>query len=144
MSTYQLHIFISHSWSYSGHYEKLAEWIFETNWSFGQASVNFLDFSVPKSDPIYNAPTDRALKDAIYAKIARSHVVMIPTGMYANYSKWIQKEIDGSNAYNKPILGVDPWSQIRTASVVQRAARLTVGWNSKSVAQGIWDLYRGI
>ena len=101
MSTHQIHVFISHSWSYSGHYDTLSSWIFSQSWRFGQASVKFLDYSVPRDDPIHNAPTQKALQEAIYAKIARTHVVIIPTGMYTNYSKWIQKEISGSNSYEK-------------------------------------------
>jgi len=27
MSARQIHIFISHSWSYSGHYDTLSDWI---------------------------------------------------------------------------------------------------------------------
>ena len=141
MSTHQVHVFISHSWSYSGHYEKLAMWVFRRNWRFGQASLKLLDYSVPRNDPIHNASSQRQLQDAIYAKIARSHVIVIPTGMYANYSNWIQKEISGSNVYSKPILAVNPWGQQRTSSVVSGAAALTVGWNSNSVIGGIWRLY---
>ena len=63
--------------------------------------------------------------------------------MYANYSKWIKKEIAGANSYVKPILGVDPRGQQRSSSVVANAAKETVGWNSKSVVDGIWRLYRG-
>ncbi len=95
-STHRIHIFVSHSWAYSTHYEKLTDWIFGSNWRVGQASLVFLDYSVPKDDPIHNPPSDKALKDAIYRRIARSHVVVIPTGMYVNYSNWIQKEIDGA------------------------------------------------
>ena len=141
MSTHQIHVFISHSWSYSGHYDTLSSWIFGQNWSFGQASINFLNYSVPRNDPIHNARTQKALQDAILAKISRTHVVIIPTGMYTRYSKWIQKEISGSNSYAKPILGVNPWGQQRTSYVVSRAANLIVGWNSKSVVDGIWQLY---
>ncbi|MXY23752.1 MAG: nuclease [Acidobacteria bacterium] len=143
MSTHRIHVFISHSWAYSTHYDKLTEWIFGTKWRVGQASLVFLDYSVPKDDPIHNAPTQKALKDAIYRKIARCHVVVIPTGMYANYSKWIQKEIDGAQDRGKPILAVNPWGQQRASSVVASAADKAVGWNSKSVVQGIWQLYRG-
>lgn len=141
MSTHQIHVFISHSWSYSGHYDTLSSWIFSQSWQIGQASITFLDYSVPKNDPIHNVRTQKALQDAIYAKIARTHVVIIPTGMYTNYSKWIQKEISGSNSYAKPILAVNPWGQERTSSVVSHSAKLTVGWNSKSVIDGIWQLY---
>ena len=141
MSTRQIHVFISHSWAYSNHYNTLNDWIFGGNWRFGQASLVFLDYSVPKNDPIHSAPSDRALRDAIYRKIARSHVVVIPTGMYVNYSKWIQKEIDGAGEKNKPILGVNPWGQQRTSAVVGDVADRTVGWNRDSVVGAIWDLY---
>ena len=143
MSTHQIHVFISHSWEYSDHYATLHDWTFGNSWSSGQASLVFHDYSVPKDDPIHDAPSEKKLREAIYRKIARSHVVVIPTGMYVNYSKWIQKEIDGASEKNKPILGVNPWGQLRISSVVAQAADNTVGWNKKSVVTAIWDLYRG-
>ena len=143
MSTHQIHVFISHSWDYSGHYDTLENWIFKTNWRQGQASLVLRDFSVPKDDPIHNAPSDQALRAAIFNQIRRCHVIVIPMGMYANYSTWIQQEIEGANQYVKPILGVNPWGQERRSSIVARAAKETVGWNKKSVVGGIWRLYRG-
>ncbi|MGC8775542.1 MAG: TIR domain-containing protein [Chlorobaculum sp.] len=142
MSTQQIHVFISHAWKHSGHYETLANWIFNENWSVGQASLDFRNYSVPKDDPIHNANNDNQLKGAIFRQIAMSHVIVIPTGMYANYSRWIQKEIDGSIGYHKPILAVDPWGQQRASSVVISAASKLVGWNKKSVVAGIWELYK--
>lgn len=141
MSIHQIHVFISHSWAYSSHYDTLASWIFESSRRVGQASLDLRDFSVPKDDPIHNASTDWQLKDAIYTQIARSHVVVIPTGMYASYSKWIGKEIDGAKEKGKPILAVNPWGQQRIPSVVSDAANKTVGWNKGPVIDGIWELY---
>ena len=143
MKAYRVGVFISHSWSYSGHYDKLAEWIFEKKWYVSKVPIEHIDFSVPKNDPIHNAPTDKQLQDAIYGKIRNSDVIVIPTGMYASHSKWIKKEIHGSSYYNKPILAVNPWGQERSSSVVRDAANETVGWNSSSVVKGIWNLYRG-
>jgi hypothetical protein len=142
MSTKQIHVFISHAWSYSNHYDTLADWIFNNKWSVGQASLDFRDYSVPKNDPIHNMKNDTQLRQALYNQISRSHVIVIPTGMYANYSKWIQKEIDGSVAYGKPILAVNPWGAERTSSVVSQAAQKTVGWNKETVVNGIWELYK--
>ena len=119
------------------------DWIFGGSLRYGQASLVFLDYSVPKDDPIHDAPSDSKLRDAIFRKIARSHVVVIPTGMYVNYSKWIKKEIGGASEMNKPMLAVNPWGQLRTSSVVAEAADQTVGWNKKSVVRAIWELYRG-
>lgn len=144
MSTHQIHVFISHAWDHSQHYDTLASWIFEEKWSVGQASLDFRDFSIPKHDPIHNAPTKPELKQAIFDKIARSHVIVIPTGMYASYSEWIQKEIAGANLYTKPILAVIPRGQERNAEVVLTNASAEVGWNKQSLIQSIWDLYRSL
>ncbi len=142
MSAHQIHIFISHSWKYSGVYKTLADWIFEENWLIGQASLNFRNFSVPKDDPIHDAPTDKALKNAIFNQIARSHVIVIPTGMYTHYSDWIQKEIDAANSYSKPILAVNPRGQERASGIVVENSAEHVGWTKKSVINGIWKLYQ--
>ena len=142
MSTHRIHLFISHSWSYSNHYSTLVEWIFRKPWHIGQASLVLCNYSVPKDDPIHYTGSERTLRDAIYRKISRCHVVVIPAGMYVNYSKWIRKEIDGAQDYTKPILGVNPWGQKRKSSIVKSVAETTVGWNSKSVVRGIWSLYR--
>lgn len=141
MSTKQIHVFISHAWAHSGHYDTLAGWIFEQNWSSGQASLDFRNYSVPKDNPIHDADDDEQLEEAIFKQIAMSHVIVIPMGMYANYSKWIKKEIEGSSDYSKPILAVNPWGQIRTSSVVGTVSDKQVGWNKQSVIDGIWQLY---
>lgn len=142
MSTRQIHVFISHSWAYSNHYNTLADWIFNRNWSVGQASLDLRDFSVPQSDPIHNANNDTQLRNALYNQISRSHVIVIPTGMYSSYSKWIQKEIDGAGIYKKPILAVNPWGAQRTSVDVKNAADKVVGWNAETVVGGIWELYK--
>ncbi|WP_417820416.1 TIR domain-containing protein [Terasakiella sp.] len=141
MSTHIIHVFISHAWSRSEHYDTIADWVFEQNWSIGQASIVFKNFSVPKNDPIHDAESDKELEEAIFRKISRSHVIVIPTGMYASYRKWIQKEIDGSKSYKKPILAVNPWGQKRKSSIVLDNADDEAGWNAKSVVTKIWNLY---
>lgn len=141
MSTRQIHVFISHAWAYSGHYKTLAEWIFGEPWSVGQASLDLRDYSVPKDDPVHNAANTAQLESAIFGQISRAHVVVIPCGMYANYSKWIQKEITASKTYQKPILAVNPWGQERRAGVVLDNSDANVGWNKQPLIDAIWSLY---
>lgn len=138
-----MNVFISHSWSYSGHYERLAEWIFEETWWINDRRLQFFNTSVPRDNPIHFAPNDATLQRAIYERIANSHVVVIPTGMYANHSKWIRKEIDGAKVYGKPIVAVDPWAQKRASSVVAGAADKSVGWNKQSIINAVWRLGNG-
>jgi hypothetical protein len=137
---YDLAIFISHSWSYSDHYDTLASWIFGDSWNVGGTPINFKDVSVPKHNPIHFAQNDAQLKTAIYQRIQLAQVVVIPTGMYAHYSKWIGKEIEGSKQYGKPILAVNPWAQEKKSSVVVEASDEHVGWNKQSVIDAVWRL----
>lgn len=141
MSTRQIHVFISHAWAYSGHYETLSNWIFCEPWSVGQASLDFRDFSIPKDSPIHNVRNTTQLQTAIFSQIAKSHVVVIPSGMYATYSNWIQKEIDGAKGYNKPIVAVNPWGQEKRSGVVLNNADIGVGWNKQPLIDAIWQLY---
>ena len=142
MSIYQINIFISHSWNYSGHYHTLCDWIFNTAHRSGQAVFSCRNYSVPKHDPIHNAPGTSQLYEAIRRKIALSHVIVIPTGMYAAYSNWIAKEIKASKAHTKPILAVDYLGQVKTASIVKNAASAETKWHRAGVTSGIWNLYR--
>lgn len=141
MSTRQIHVFISHAWAYSDHYTTLANWIFNETWTAGQASLDFRDYSIPMADPINDVQSTKALQEAIFNQIGRSHVVVIPSGMYASYSKWIQKEIDGAKAYGKPILAVNPWGQEKKSGVVLSNADRGVGWNKQPLINAIWELY---
>lgn len=143
MSVRQIHVFISHAWAHSEHYEKLASWIFEDDWAVGKLLLDFRNYSVPKDDPIHNIDSTSQLRNAINRQIARSHVVVIPTAMYVPYSQWMQNEIEGAKQYAKPILAVVPRGQKKNCRLVTSNADLRVGWSSKSVINSIWELYCG-
>ena len=141
MSTRQIHVFISHAWAHSQHYDTLAGWIFNEPWSAGSASLDFRNYSVPRDNPVHNAPNTQTLIQAITLQIRMSHVIVIPSGMYATHSAWIQKEINAAKTSGKPILAVTPWAQQREADVVISNANMNVGWNKESVINAIWKLY---
>lgn len=142
MSSYSINVFISHAWNYSEVYNTLEQWIFKENWNVDGVPIYFKDYSIPKHNPIHHARTERELQDAIFNEISKSHVIVIPTGMYSTYSRWIQKEIDGAKGWTKPILAVNPRGQERISGVVADNADEHVGWTKKSVVDGIWNLYR--
>lgn len=123
-------IFISHSWAYSAHYDKIEDFLI-------QERVSYYNHSVPKNDPIHTNGTDRELKAAIEAKIKGCSCVIILAGVYSTYSKWINIEIELAKKYNKPIIAVQPWGAERTSVPVKVAANTIVGWNAKSVANAV-------
>ena len=123
-------IFISHSWSYSSDYDKVESFL-------RQEGISFYNHSAPKDDPIHTNGTDKQLSDAIEAKVKGCSCVIILAGVYSTYSKWINREIEMAQKYNKPIIGVQPWGAEYISTVVREAATVIVGWNAKSIANAV-------
>ena len=135
LNTYNL--FISHSWTYSDAYEKLINLI------SNRPYFNFKNYSVPKDDPIHNAFNQQLLYEAIKRQISPCNIVIILAGVYASYSKWINKEIEiAKNEFDipKPILAVQPWASEKTSQIVKNNADKIVGWNTESIISGIREL----
>ena len=131
MRTYN--VFISHSRTYSDFYDKLSEML--TN----SAYFAYKDFSVPKDDPIHNAPNKELLKQAIENKIRPCSVVLIMAGVYSTYSKWINIEIEIANRLEKPIIAIEPRGSERTSEVVKNNATKIVWRNAPTIIQAIKD-----
>ena len=123
-------IFISHSWSYGDQYNQLVTFL-------NQELGFFYNHSVPKDDPIHTNGTDKELAEKIEAKVKGCSCVIILAGVYATYSKWINKEIEMAKKYCKPIIAVEYWGAERTSTVVKNAATIVVKWNAKSIAKAI-------
>jgi len=130
--TYNL--FISHSWSYGDAYERLIVLL------KNKPYFDFRDYSVPKDDPIHNAPNSQALYDAIKRQMVPCHVVLVMAGVYATYSTWIQKEIRIAKTefqVPKPIIAIRPWDQTNVSQFVRENADEIVDWSTGSVVEAI-------
>ena len=128
------HLFISHSWTYSDHYNRLIRLLRNRQY------FNFKDYSVPKNDPVHNADNEKKLRTAIKAQMKSCGVVLIVAGVYASYSKWIKIEIDlAQNGFekSKPILAIKPRENTNLSTVVKDAADEIVNWNSDSIVAAI-------
>lgn len=135
MRTYNL--FISHSWTYNDEYERLV------NLLLARPYFRHRDYSVPKYDPLHTTGTDKDLYNAIKNQVARSSVVLILAGVYASYSKWIDKEIQIAQTEfwtPKSILAIEPWGSQRTSAKVKDAADKIVRWNTESIVSAIREL----
>ena len=135
MRTYNL--FVSHSWAYRDAYENLVGLLDSRSYFYYQ------NYSVPKNDPVHTNGTDRQLYEAIRGKISPCSVVLILAGVYATYSKWIDKEISiAKNEFYspKPIIAIEPWGSKRTSLKVKDAADRIVGWNTESIVSAIREL----
>lgn len=130
-------IFISHSWAYDEQYKGLKK-LLDSNPYF-----HYVDYSVPKDDPIHNVGTDKQLKEAITEQMKHASVVIILAGVYSTYSKWINKEIDiAKNGFfnAKKIIAVQYWGAEKTSSVVKESADKIVKWQADSIIDAIREL----
>ena len=130
-------LFISHSWTYGNEYKRLV------NLLTARRYFSYRNYSVPKDDPVHTNGTDRQLYTAIKNKISPSSVVLILAGVYATYSKWIDKEIAiAQNEFYtpKPIIAIKPRGSERTSMKVKVSADKIVKWNTKSIVSAIREV----
>ena len=124
-------LFISNSWAYNHQYEGLVKLLDAAPY------FSYKNYSVPKDDPIHNAPTNLALKAAIRRQMDSTSCVLILAGVYSTYSKWINIEIELAKELGKRIIAIEPWASERTSSVVKDSADKIVGWNTNSIVNAI-------
>lgn len=125
-------LFISHSWAYGDTYDKLVSFFHE------HPNFRWTDYSVPKNDPIHDAPNETALYNSIKAQISPVNCVVILAGVYSTHSKWINKEIEiAKRVYNKPVIAVEPWASERTSKIVRDNADEVVKWQGASIVAAI-------
>ena len=131
MTSKTYNIFISHSWKYDDHYQKIV------NFLNSDKTFSWRDYSIPLSDPLHTNGTDKDLREAIENKIRYSSIVVLLAGVYSSYSKWIDKEIDIAKKLNTPIVAVKLWGAERSADKAVESATLSVNWQASSIIDAI-------
>ena len=126
-------LFIIHSWKYSNFYNQIIEFLNNQN-------LSYYDHSVPMNDPIHTDGTDEQLYEAIKNKISGTNCVLILAGVYSTYSTWINKEIEISKAFGKPIIAIEYWGAERTSAIVKNNADVIVKWQGASIVKAIKEL----
>lgn len=127
----QYNLFISHSWTYSDAYEKLI------NLLNSVSDFSYRNYSVPKNDPIHNAPYEYQLKAAIRNQMQHASCVLVLAGVYSTYSKWIKIELDLASEMGKKIIAIEPWGSERISAIVKAYADRIVKWQSSSIVNAI-------
>jgi hypothetical protein len=133
LKTYRL--FISHAWTHNEEYLRLEKMFKDT------PNFRWQNYSVPEHDQL-DASSVTELTENLEKQMKPTNVVIIISGMYAAYRKWIQKEMDMAKDMKKPIVGVKPWGQERTPEAVKDAANEMVGWKASSIVGAVrrWAL----
>ena len=120
------HLFISHSWTYADQYNNLVNLLDQAK------NFHYHNYSIPNYDPVH-VGSDRELSKAIHNQMQPCGIVLVLAGVYASYSKWIDKEIKIARSgfsRPKPILAIEPWI-VRKLFGRQRKCRPDRWWNTK-------------
>lgn len=122
--TYRL--FISHSWGYNAEYEGLKRLLSNS------PSFKWENLSIEKGNPIA-AIADMKLSDlkvfrVLEKQISESDCFLIPMGMYANHSSWMQTEASLAVEANVPIIGVRPYGAERLPQCISGVTAECVYW----------------
>lgn len=124
-------IFISHSWTYSDAYEMLLTLLNSVS------GFTYRNYSVPKNDPIHNAPYDYQLRAAIRNQMQHASCVLVLAGVYSTYSRWIKIELELAAEMGKKIIAIEPWGAERTSAIVKCYADEIVKWQGASIVKAI-------
>jgi hypothetical protein len=128
-------LFISHSWGYGDQYSNLVRLL------DGAPNFSYRNYSVPKDDPVHNAPSQAALRAAIKQQMVFCSVILVVAGKYATFSSWIKNELEiAAVDYDKAILGIRPFGSTQVSSVVQEVAHKIVNWSTSSIVSAIREL----
>jgi hypothetical protein len=128
------HLFISHAWRYGDEYDRLVALL-------GKApGFSWVNWSAPEDKPAIpdwmTVPSNVVLNE-IAGKIGMSGCVLVIAGMYANYSAWIQAEMDIARRLGRPLIGIHPWGSEKMPHEVYARTVEDVGWNTESIVNAV-------
>ena len=129
------HLFISHSWAHADQYNNLVNLLDQAT------NFRYHNYSIPKNDPVHSS-SDKELSRAIHNQMQPCGIVIVLAGVYAEYSKWIDKEIKiAKSGFSKPkpILAIRPWTNEISPAVRENADQV-VKWNTESIVSAIRGL----
>src|SRR5437870_3189878 len=96
------HLMISHAWRYGDDYYRLVDMLDNA------AYFDWRNFSILEHDPIHSTSEPR-IHRALTEQVRRSQAILMLGGVYATHSNWMQREVDMSESFEKPIIGLKPW-----------------------------------
>jgi len=126
----QYNVFVSHSWEYDEHYERIVDFLDEV------PSLKWQNHSVPSTDPL-PVDTESALRSELRNQMKTASVVVVSSGMYGAHSTWIPEEMELAGGLGKPVIAIIPEGQSKVPEKIQEVAETQVGWRKASLVDAL-------
>ena len=94
-------------------------------------------YSVSKDDPVQFLPSNKALANAIETQMKECSCLVILAGVYEEFKRWINLELDAAKKLKIPVILVEAVSPKHTNFKEKRAAVATVKWDVKELGDAI-------
>ncbi|MDR0933715.1 MAG: TIR domain-containing protein [Burkholderiaceae bacterium] len=134
MANYPL--FVSHSWLPDDGTDRLYS-LLENYRIRHVPDFTYQLFSVSKDDPVQHLPSKKALAVAIEEKMRQCTCLLILTGVFEEYKRWIDLEMDIAKKLKKPVILVEAAAKKHTSGKEKRAAKKIVKWDAKELGEAI-------
>jgi MTH538 TIR-like domain (DUF1863) len=130
-------IYVSHSWSEADFYDKLTRVL--------QAEPDFPYrlFGLPKADPVHASTVAYELRAAMRHPLSQCHVLVVKTGAYARYEKWIHEELElATSGYEtrRRILAIDVFGPESKPTPLHQHADRVIPWSRAGIVTAIREL----
>ena len=133
MATYS--IFLSHSWVEQDGVERITSLLESYRIKTGDFSYEY--YSVSKDDPSQFLPSNKALQQSIEEKMKHCGCLVILAGVFAEFKRFINLELDAAKAMNIPVIVVEAADPKYTSHQEKRAAVAKIGWSDTELGDAI-------
>ena len=84
-----------------------------------------------------NSANATYIKSRLKEKILESDIVIGLAGVYASHSDWMEWELDSALNNGIPVIGVIPFGNTRSSTMVTSRSKADVRWNTESIVSAI-------
>ena len=133
MATYP--IFLSYSWAEQDGTERITSLM--ENYRLNTEDFAYEYYSVSKDDPVQFLPSNKALANAIEAQMKQCSCLIILAGVYEEFKRWINLELDAAKKLKIPVILVEAVNPKHTNFKEKRVASATVKWNVQELGDAI-------
>ena len=110
MATYP--IFLSYSWAEQDGTERITSLM--ENYRLRTEDFAYEYYSVSKDDPVQFLPSNKALASAIETQMKQCSCLIILAGVYEEFTRWINLELDAAKKLKIPVILVEAVSPKHT------------------------------
>ena len=127
-------LFISHGWHHSVEYMRIVEMLNDA------PNFYWRNYSSLEKETIINPNTEfgkSRLIQQLEEQIQYAKLVITSADLYTQYPFWIEQDIAIAGKHNIPVIGVKPYDNATTPTLLSLHARALVKWEANQIIEAI-------